>query len=1148
LTSNSPLHPDTRLLVDFAAGAVGGHDLDRVAEHLEQCETCRAQVDDILSGDRLLDRMRLATTLAEDSGEHRAERRRQASALRRQIDRNTVAAPVRLPEPEGPAAPREIANYEVLREIGRGGMGVVYHARDRRLQRLVALKMILAGGFASEVQRQRFQREAELAARVQHPNIVQVYEAGVYEGHPFLVMEWVSGVTLADRMGTDPWSVHNAARLIETLARAIESAHGKGVVHRDLKPSNILLQTDAGGDPSGPLAGVVPKIADFGLARLIEGAERLTTTGMAVGTPEYMAPEQASKGAVVGPRADVYALGAVLYQLLTGRPPFRGDTPMEVLQALASAEPVSPRRLRPRLERDLETITLKALEKDPARRFATAGALAEDLRRFLAGEPILARPPTAWERLEKWARRRPAQAALSGCLIAVTVVAFTGITALWGEAAGARDRATTSALEARRRGDAERRARYQAAVAAADGALELGNLDVAWDFLEAAPEEHRNWEWRYFAAQLDNARLVFRPDDGPVSVFALAPSGEFFAYAVTGGRDVRIRAPVIQSSPAIFEGLAGKVASIAISADDSLVAAGSTDGTARIWRVADGRKFAVLAVRGGAVQKMRFVPDGSRLVTFSADENAHVWNLATGQCLTSFPAWNVQVSPNGLRLVALHDGKAQLRDLATGDALRDLTVSRGDDVACAAFSPDGRRIAVGTRQPASVIRLLDVDGGSPPVVLTGHKNTVLWLAFSPDGRMVASTSLDKTLRLWDVGTAHSVAILHGQKTNVRDGAFSRDGRRLIMAAGDRTARVWDTIEGTSIYDLRCRAPSVIEPAVSRDGSAMVKVDESGAVNFWDVDSAMRQGLLKGHTRYVYDVAISPDGRTVASAAWDGTVRLWNTDEGREISVLRHSVAGVTAVAFNPDGRRAASVGQDGLIRLWDLASGRPEWSLQLAKRRTQNVEFRVNFSPHGDLLAATGGQDRLVQLVDANTGAPTTTCAGHEAEVSDAVFSPDGTRLASADWGGTVRFWSTADWAPLATIESHSERIHRLAFSHDSRILASASQDRTVRLWDTASQKRVATLAHGAVVFGLAFNPDGTRLATACEDGTVRVWDAATFTQVAGLRGHGDYVHAVAFSPDGHRIVSGSGDYTVRVWDSSPSGRLARPKHRPTTE
>jgi WD40 repeat protein/serine/threonine protein kinase len=1128
LTSDDLPHPESSLLGEFAAGALGGDNLDRVAVHLERCESCRAHVDRILSGDRLLDRMRLAATQAEESPSDRGELRRQAWALRRLIDSDTAATPVATPEPEGPEPPREFAGYEILREVGRGGMGVVYLARHRGLQRLVALKMILAGGFASEAQRQRFQREAELAARVQHPNIVQVYEAGIHGGRPFLAMEWVSGVTLADRIGIDPWPLADAAGLVETIARSIEAAHRKGVIHRDLKPSNILLQSDSvDGKPSGPLAGAVPKVADFGLARLIEGSDQLTSTGLAVGTPAYMAPEQARKGASVGPAADVYSLGAILYQLITGRPPFLGGTAIEVLQAQASAEPVPPRRLRRRLARDLETITLKALEKQPARRFASAGAMAEDLHRFLASEPILARPPTTLQRIVKWAQRRPALAALIVALTVVTVGAFAAITTLWVEAAGARDQARAATR------DAERRS-YRAAVAAAAAEIELNNLDAAADFLNAAPETYRNWEWHHFDAELDNTRSVFRPTDGAVSVFALAPTGERFAYAVAGAGDVRVRAPGALSDLAVFPGVGGTVTSIALSPDGLLLAVGSTDRTARVWRVADGRQIAVLPGHGGPVSKLIFAADGSRLVTLSDDKKARVWDTADSRCLAVFPANYLQISPDSRHVVAMVDRTAFLRVLSTGMVLRDLSTPNSY-VICAAFRADSRQFATGTDAPTSAVFLWDVEQKNRPIVLSGHKNAVIWLAYSPDGRMVASSSVDKTVRLWDTSAAKALTILRGHQSTVREGAFSPDGRRLVTAAPDRTARAWDTVEGTLLSVFRSRVPSTGEPAVSRDGSVVAMADESGAVNFWDLDLAMRRGLLTGHTSYVYDVSVSPDGRTVASAAWDGTVRLWNLDEGRETSALRHANPSVTAVAFNPDGRRAASVARDGLILVWDLKSGRPERTIQLAYNSTHRTEYRVAFNPQGNLLVANGAPDKLVHLIDTNTGNEVATLAGHETNVTDAVFSFDGTRLASADAGGTVRFWSTARWTPLSAIKAHDDLIHRIAFSPDGRTLATASRDRTVRIWDNATLRQMATLRHGAAIYGLSFKPDGTRLATACDDGTVRLWDGATFEEVAELRGHGDYVHAVAFSPDGTQLVSGSGDYSVRVWDALPA-------------
>jgi serine/threonine protein kinase/tetratricopeptide (TPR) repeat protein len=377
-----------------------------------------------------------------------------------------------LPGPPPPAVPAldlgaaapAIPGYEILGVLGRGGMGVVYRARQTGLDRLVALKMILAGAHAGPEERARFQSEARATARLRHPHIVQIHEVGEHDGLPFFSLEFVDGGSLGQRLGGKPLPPRPAARLVETLARAVYAAHQQGILHRDLKPANILLQrkSEAPNPKSEQETGAVadfgfrisdlefrisdfePKITDFGLAKRLDVEKGQTQSGAIVGTPSYMAPEQAGGHTrQVGAAADVHALGAILYELLTGRPPFNAATPLETVFQVIRQEPVPPRRFQPAVPRDLETICLKCLQKEPAKRYPSAEGLADDLRRFAEGRPIAARPVGRAERLWRWCRRNPLPAALAAVLALVLAGGLAGLTALWLEASGQRDRART---------------------------------------------------------------------------------------------------------------------------------------------------------------------------------------------------------------------------------------------------------------------------------------------------------------------------------------------------------------------------------------------------------------------------------------------------------------------------------------------------------------------------------------------------------------------------------------------------------------------------------------------------------------------------------------------------------------------------------
>jgi tRNA A-37 threonylcarbamoyl transferase component Bud32 len=423
-------------------------------------------------------------------------------------------------------------------------MGVVYEARQTKLQRLVALKMIRDGCYASAEQRARFLIEARAAAQLKHRHIVQIYEVGERHGLPYLAMEFVDGGDLSRKLAQTPQPVDSAAQVVEMLARAVHVAHQQGIVHRDLKPANILLApsnsqdgVQVGNGPSG-LGYYEPKIADFGLAKKQGEATELTETGAIMGTPSYMAPEQA-KGRTkeIGPRTDVYALGAILYELLTGHPPFKGETAEDTLEQVRSQEPVPPRRLRPKLPRPLETVCLKCLKKEPVKRYADAEALAEDLGRFLHGEPIQAQPVRAWERGWKWTKRRPSVAAL---LLVGIVAVLASVGLVVASVYNTRlDRYNTQLDEARKAEEELRkraeRLRYAYSVPLAHRLWQAGLVQGAEQLLDDCPHHLRDWEWRYLKRLCHLRLLSFDKHTSHVRSIAISPGGRNVASASVDG-------------------------------------------------------------------------------------------------------------------------------------------------------------------------------------------------------------------------------------------------------------------------------------------------------------------------------------------------------------------------------------------------------------------------------------------------------------------------------------------------------------------------------------------------------------------------------------------------------------------------------------
>ncbi len=1024
---------------------------------------------------------------------------------------------------------RYVGDYELLRELGRGGMGVVYQARQTSLKRLVALKMILAGPHAGAGELARFRTEAEAVARLQHPNIVQIHEIGSHEGHPYFSLEFCPGGSLADRLDGTPLPAQQAAQMVETLARAIQAAHQAGVVHRDLKPANVLLTAD------GTL-----KVTDFGLAKKLDEAVGQTASGAIMGTPSYMAPEQAEgKGKEVGPAADVYALGAILYELLTGRPPFRAASPLETLIQVVIDEPAPPRRLQSGTPKDLETICLKCLRKEPAARPGSAGryvsalALAEDLRRFQAGEPILARPAGSVERVVKWVRRRPLVASLLAAVLLVTVLGIAAFAWAFGQALEARDeaiaekdrtarlllRAVTAEKDASDRAEEtaqektkveeERdRARFQALRAqTAHHAIQIESAVQAWQHNQLgrtekilhnlAPEYREAWEVRHLRRLCERkARPLAVPKTLAPTCAALSPDNEVLAlgYSPTPG----------------------------------------AEATVRLWNVAAGKELQVLHAHQSGVSRLAFSPDSKRLATASASQ-VKIWDLATGDELVR---WDGDVhclafSPDGKQVVTVPDWfRLNLWDASTGKQLQAIRLLKPiafpDRLA---FSPDGKLLAIGCKDVSGpVVRLYEAASGKDVRTLTVSapadqaNDAVQFLGYSADGLRLVSGSLWGHYRVWDTGTWNE---LHAFKDpDIKNDSFlaqhvamSADGQRLVSESfsppNGHALKVWDLPTG-QVRVLEClERPLVL--AMSTDGKR-IAWGNYGRLLIWDLTVTHQEALTFQVQKGPAPVRFSGDGTKVVMPGW-GLLRAWDPVSG--LAVPSRPLRGQLC----PDGSREIEWGEQ-TVTVWDSAARQKLGAFP-------RTGMLLGSSRDGSLLFAGAPDEDRFGVLDGITGKRLYSLPKPAAFGGDFLWSASHSIVVVADKQMTrYRVWDATTGRERLALELDPRSASFLGgpcISPDGRQFILGGQ-----VYDLTTGQLLVSLngPDRSAGLHLAFSPDSRRLVGGGSDHTLWLWDAATGQLVLTLKGHKHPIRSVAFSPDGCRIVSADVSGEIKVWEA----------------